>query len=41
LHGLSTEDFRPALETLLREEAAGLSATNIARLTANWEEEYR
>ena len=38
--GLSTGDFRPALETLLGEEAAGLSATNIARLTAVWEQ-YR
>jgi putative transposase len=28
LRGLSTGDFRPALETLLGEEAAGLSATN-------------
>jgi putative transposase len=41
LRGLSTSDFRPALETLLGEEAAGLSATNIARLTGVWEEEYR
>jgi putative transposase len=41
LRGLSTGDFRPALEALLGEEAAGLSATNIARLTAVWEEEYR
>jgi len=41
LRGLSTGDFRPALETLLGEEAAGLSATNIARLTGVWEEEYR
>jgi transposase-like protein len=40
LRGLSTGDFRPALETLLGEEA-GLSATNIARLTGVWEEEYR
>jgi putative transposase len=41
LRGLSTGDFRPALEMLLGEEAAGLSATNIARLTGVWEEEYR
>jgi AMP-binding enzyme/Transposase, Mutator family/AMP-binding enzyme C-terminal domain len=40
LRGLSTGDFRPALESLLGEEAAGLSATNIARLTACWEKEY-
>jgi hypothetical protein len=31
---------RPALEGLLGEDAAGLSATNIARLTACWEKEY-
>ena len=41
LRGLSTGDFRPALEGLLGEEASGLSATNIARLTGVWEEEYR
>jgi transposase-like protein len=41
LRGLSTGDFRPALETLLGAEAAGLSATNITRLTAVWEEEYQ
>ena len=40
LRGLSTGDFRPALEALLGEDAAGLSATNIARLTAGWEKEY-
>src|SRR5512145_3361903 len=34
LRGLSTGDFRPALQGLLGEDAAGLSATNIARLTA-------
>jgi hypothetical protein len=34
LRGLSTGDFRPALEGLLGEDAAGLSPTNIARLTA-------
>jgi putative transposase len=33
LRGLSTGDFRPALEALLGEDASGLSATNIARLT--------
>jgi putative transposase len=33
LRGLSTGDFRPALEGLLDEDAAGLSPTNIARLT--------
>ena len=41
LRGLSTGDFRPALQGLLGEDAAGLSATNIARLTAQWEVEYQ
>jgi transposase-like protein len=41
LRGLSTGDFRPALRSLLGEDAAGLSATNISRLTNEWEEEYR
>ena len=41
LHGLSTGDFREALPVLLGDEAAGLSATNIARLTASWDEEYQ
>jgi len=41
LRGLSTGDFKPALTALLGEDAAGLSATNIARLTAVWEDEYR
>ena len=41
LRGLSTGDFREALPVLLGEDAAGLSATNIARLTAAWDEEYR
>jgi putative transposase len=40
LRGLSTGDFRPALEGLLGEEAAGLSPTNITRLTVTWEKEY-
>ena len=40
LRGLSTGDFRPALEGLLGEDAAGLSPTNISRLTACWEKEY-
>jgi putative transposase len=40
LRGLSTGDFRPALEGLLGKEAAGLSPTNIARLTAGWDKEY-
>src|SRR5487761_10486 len=41
LRGLSTGDFRPALEGLLGEDAAGLSSANIARLTGCWEQEYR
>ena len=41
LRGLSTGDFREALAALLGDEAAGLSATNIARLTNEWEAEYR
>ena len=41
LRGLSTGDFRPALQGLLGEKAAGLSPTNITRLTAEWEEEYQ
>jgi putative transposase len=41
LRGLSTGDFRPALEDLLGKEASGLSPTNITRLTAEWEAEYR
>jgi putative transposase len=40
LRGLSTGDFRPALQALLGEDAAGLSPTTIARLTAGWEKEY-
>ena len=40
LRGLSTGDFGPALEGLLGADAAGLSLTNISRLTACWEKEY-
>ena len=40
LRGLSTGDFRPALAALLGEDAAGLSPTNITRLTTCWEQEY-
>ncbi len=40
LRGLSTGDFRPALEGLLGADAAGLSPTNITRLTACWEKAY-
>ena len=41
LRGLSTGDFREALAALLGDDATGLSATNIARLTNEWESEYR
>lgn len=41
LRGLSTGDFRPALEELLGEDAAGLSLSSIARLTKAWEADYR
>jgi putative transposase len=41
LRGLSTGDFREALAALLGKDAAGLSATNIARLTNEWDVEYR
>ena len=37
LRGLSTGDFRPALEGLLGEDAAGLSATSVSRLCKQWE----
>lgn len=41
LRGLSTGDFKPALESLLGEKAQGLSPTSITRLKGCWEEEYR
>ena len=41
LRGLSTGDFRPALESLLGKDAAGLSPTNIVRLKKMWTDEYR
>ncbi len=37
LKGLSTGDFRPALEGLLGEDAAGLSASTVSRLCKEWE----
>ena len=40
LHGLSTSDFGPALEQFLG-SGAGLSATTITRLTAQWQEEAK
>ena len=41
LKGISTGDFTEALSVTLGEKAAGLSATNIVRLKASWEEDYR
>src|ERR1700687_3920169 len=38
LHGLSTSDFGPALEQFLG-SGAGVSATTITRLTAQWQDE--
>jgi putative transposase len=40
LRGLSTGDFRPALEGLLGEDAAGLSATSVSRLCKEWESHH-
>jgi putative transposase len=40
LRGLSTGDFRPALEQLLGEDAAGLSPSTIARMCKEWEEHH-
>jgi transposase-like protein len=40
LHGLSTSDFGPALEQFLG-TSAGLSATTITRLTAQWQDEAK
>ncbi len=40
LHGLSSSDFGPALEQFLG-SGAGLSASTITRLTAQWQEEQR
>ena len=40
LRGLSTGDFRPALEQLLGEDAAGLSPSTISRLCSEWEAEH-
>jgi len=40
LRGLSTSDFRPALEQLLGEDAAGLSPSTISRLCKDWEAEH-
>jgi putative transposase len=40
LRGLSTGDFGPALRDLLGEDASGLSASSIARLTESWQAEH-
>lgn len=40
LRGLSTNDFEPALRSLLGPKASGLSATQITRLTNEWQTEY-
>ena len=40
LHGLSTSDFGPALEQFLG-SGAGLSASTITRLTAQWQDEAK
>jgi transposase-like protein len=41
LRGLSSGDFAPALRDLLGEDASGLSASSIARLTEGWRQEHR
>jgi len=40
LRGLSTGDFAPALRDLLGEDASGLSASSIQRLTEAWRREH-
>jgi len=40
LKGIATGDFAEALESILGENAAGLSATNIVRLKAGWQRDY-
>ncbi|MCJ7545120.1 MAG: IS256 family transposase [Phycisphaerae bacterium] len=41
LKGVSTGDFTEALQALLGPEATGLSATNIVRLKASWQQEWK
>jgi putative transposase len=41
LKGVSTGDFSEALAAILGENARGLSATNIVRLKASWEADYK
>lgn len=40
LRGLSSGDFQPALKELLGEDASGLSASSISRLTEAWRQEH-
>ena len=40
LRGLSNGDIYPVLSKLLGENVSGLSAANITRLKANWQEQY-
>ena len=41
LKGISTNDFSTALSSILGDSAKGLSASNIVRLKASWEEDYK
>jgi putative transposase len=41
LKGISSGDFTEALAAILGEKASGLSATNIVRLKAGWEADYK
>jgi putative transposase len=41
LKGISTGDFTEALAAILGEKASGVSATNIVRLKAGWEADYK
>lgn len=41
LKGISTGDFSEALESILGENAKGLSPTNIVRLKKTWEDEFK
>jgi putative transposase len=41
LKGISTGDFSEALTAILGEGASGLSATNVVRLKAGWETDYK
>ena len=41
LRGISTGDFSQALQALLGPNAPGLSATNIVRLKASWQQDWK